>query len=317
MIPAIRISLTNKCNLRCEYCPPYGENLTCFKKQASLEKFLQILDICNEIGFKSYRITGGEPLLSNLFKPVAIKIKSFKPEDFRLNTNGTLLEKNIGQINKMKFTDIKISLDTLNKKKYDKITGTKNNFPAIIGGIKKASKMLKSRIGINMVVTKKNFEEIPNMIKFCQKNKINLKLLDLNYFESPGRKYWLENYQSLKGLVKNLQKRYKSRTVKTVGNFGIPMYEFKINRRILKVKSSDNGTTYSKICKNCKYFPQNGLKLKCQEGIYNLLLTADAKLAICKQRPDLGIDLSGMNKSEIKDSFRKILEYYNNSFFKK
>ena len=85
----------------------------------------------------------------------------------------------------------------------------------------------------------------------------------------------------------------KSRTIYTVGRYGIPMEEFKWDGTKIRIKDTKEASIYSQICKKCPYFA-------CQEGLYHLTLTVDGKLKMCRHRPDISVNLTRKNNAEIK-----------------
>ena len=88
------------------------------------------------------------------------------------------------------------------------------------------------------------------------------------------------------------------------------MYEFIYGDIKIRVKNSKQGSTYSQICKKCKYF-KNKL---CQEGLYNLVLTTDGMLRMCKHRLDISLDVSDKPRNEIKNDLEKMFENYKSTF---
>ncbi len=309
-IPALRIAITSECNMRCVYCPPFGENLYTVGKSLEANKLKEIIRMAYDLGIRSFRFTGGEPLLrfSELIDIFNV-FKNMRDVEKKFTTNGILLRKNLNIIKRLKLSQLKVSLDTLDSDKFRKITG-RDFLSEVLDGIKSAKK-LKIPITINMVISKNNNRDIFEMSNFCISNSLDLKLLDLNYFDMPGKNFWDKSYFSLDGVVDSLKKKYeKYEIISTCGGYGIPMFEFYVGRNKITVKNSKMGSTYSESCKKCKYFI-NGL---CQEGLYNLVLTADGKLRICKHREDLAIDISELDKLGIKKAFEKIFKYYEKSF---
>jgi hypothetical protein len=88
--------------------------------------------------------------------------------------------------------------------------------------------------------------------------------------------------------------------VYTTGNYGIPMSEFKYDGIYIRVKDTKKSSVYSPICNGCRYF-------LCQEGLYQLTLTSDGQLKMCRHRPDISINLSQKPYAEIKRHVRDFL----------
>jgi len=151
----LRISITDRCNLRCIYCVPHGfiPKLP-HKEILSYEEILHIVRISVGLGISKVRITGGEPLVRKGvygFLKRLTKIEGLL--DISLTTNGVFLKHNINKIKSAGIKRINISLDTLNRKRYRKITGY-DFFDQVWEGIELAHKMGFDPIKINVVPLK-------------------------------------------------------------------------------------------------------------------------------------------------------------------
>ncbi len=151
----LRISITDRCNLKCIYCVPYDfiPKLP-HKEILSYEEILHIVRISVRLGISKVRITGGEPLIRKGvydFLKQLTKIEGLL--DISLTTNGVLLKDNINKIKSAGIKRINISLDTLNRKKFKKITGY-DFFNQIWEGIELAQKIGFDPIKINVVPLK-------------------------------------------------------------------------------------------------------------------------------------------------------------------
>lgn len=151
----LRISITDRCNLRCIYCVPYDFiPKLAHKEILSYEEILRIVRISVRLGISKIRITGGEPLVRKgvyNFLEQLTKIQGLL--DISLTTNGVLLKDNINKIRSAGIKRINISLDTLNRKKFSQITGH-DFFNQIWEGIVLAQKMGFDPIKINVVPLK-------------------------------------------------------------------------------------------------------------------------------------------------------------------
>jgi GTP 3',8-cyclase len=151
----LRISITDRCNLRCIYCVPHGfiPKLP-HKEILSYEEILHIVRISVGLGISKVRITGGEPLVRKGvygFLKRLTKIEGLL--DISLTTNGVFLKHNINKIKSAGIKRINISLDTLNRKKYRKITGY-DFFDQVWEGIDLAHKMGFDPVKLNVVPLK-------------------------------------------------------------------------------------------------------------------------------------------------------------------
>jgi len=158
----LRISITDRCNLKCIYCVPYDfiPKLP-HKEILSYEEILHIVKISVRLGISKVRITGGEPLVRKGvydFLEQLTKIQGLL--DISLTTNGVLLKDNINKIKSAGIKRINISLDTLNRKKFRQIAGY-DFFNQIWEGIELAQKMGFDPIKINVVPLKGvNYDEL-------------------------------------------------------------------------------------------------------------------------------------------------------------
>ena len=170
VIDYIRISITDRCNLRCRYCVdgdfpfiPHTEVLT-------YEEIIRFVKICAAMGVKKVRLTGGEPLtrkgLPYLLKELA-GIEGIA--DISLTTNAVLLADKIDELKEAGLKRINISLDTLKKDRFAWITCI-DAFDRVIDSIKKASYSGLRPIKINTVIIKGfNDDEILDFVRIARK----------------------------------------------------------------------------------------------------------------------------------------------------
>lgn len=124
-IDYIRISVTDRCNLRCRYCMPNG--CISFIDKAEILSFEEILRLCKifaKMGIEIIKITGGEPLVRNSLSELISQIKKIDGiRQVTMTTNGILLEKYINQLINAGLDAVNISVDTLDKSTFKKLTG--------------------------------------------------------------------------------------------------------------------------------------------------------------------------------------------------
>lgn len=124
VIDYMRISVTDKCNLRCVYCmPEKGVQLFEHKDILSYEEILKVVGIAASLGVRKIRVTGGEPLVRKNILHLIASIKNIdRIEDISLTTNGILLEKYARGLAAAGLDRINVSLDTLRPERYRDIT---------------------------------------------------------------------------------------------------------------------------------------------------------------------------------------------------
>ena len=124
-IDYIRISVTDRCNLRCKYCMPHnGVVLTSHKEILRFEEIRRLCGIFAGLGIENVKITGGEPLAVRKLSELIKDIKSVSGiKTVTLTTNGTLLSSKLGELMAAGIDGINISLDTLDREKFIELTG--------------------------------------------------------------------------------------------------------------------------------------------------------------------------------------------------
>jgi GTP 3',8-cyclase len=173
----LRISVTDKCNLRCRYCMP--EEGVPLKKHQDLLSFEQIQAIVREavgLGFTKFRLTGGEPLVRRGIVNLTRMVAETKGVEFLgMTTNGSYLSKYAGPLKKAGLMGINISLDTLNPDKYKEITRG-GELGDVLDGIESAVEHKFDPIKMNVVVTPETPSgEIAELEKFCSHRGILLQ----------------------------------------------------------------------------------------------------------------------------------------------
>tara|TARA_Y100000590_G_scaffold424183_1_gene530779 strand:+ start:240 stop:1232 length:993 start_codon:yes stop_codon:yes gene_type:complete len=178
----LRVSVTDRCDLRCVYCMKEKMNFLPKKDILTLEEIERLCDNFIELGVDKIRLTGGEPLVRNniiqLIERLNFKKKSTKLKEIVLTTNGTLLEKYAFDLKKNGINRINVSLDTINQNKYKKITRF-GDLNKVLAGIEKA---LENNIKIKInCVALKNFNEgeFFSIIEWANKLKIDLSFIEV------------------------------------------------------------------------------------------------------------------------------------------
>ncbi|WP_350343582.1 GTP 3',8-cyclase MoaA [Proteinivorax tanatarense] len=180
-IDYIRVSLLDRCNLRCSYCmPSSGVELMEHNKMITYEELIIILRASAKLGIKSVRLTGGEPLIKKGFLPF-VKTVSKIPgiEDIALTTNGTLLSEMAKDLKDSGINRLNISLDTLQKEKFKKITGF-DKLSETLAGIDKAIDLGFEPIKLNVVLLKNyNLEEIGDFVKLTIDKPLHVRFIEM------------------------------------------------------------------------------------------------------------------------------------------
>ncbi len=175
----LRLSVTDRCNLRCRYCMPQ-KNFTFLPRQdiLSYEEMLQIITVAVQLKISKLRLTGGEPLVRRDFIGFLGRIRRLQPEmDIRLTTNGTLLEKSVPARRGLGITCVNVSLDTLKAEKFAQITG-RDLFHRVWRGLELAVDQ-GLRLKINAVAMKGfNQEDLPGFMDLARKWPVDVRFIE-------------------------------------------------------------------------------------------------------------------------------------------
>ena len=182
--PYIRMSITDVCNFKCGYCLPNGYQIdkSDNRKFLHLDEIKRLAKCFTELGVCKIRITGGEPTVrKDFFEIVNILKNESGIKKVVMTTNGYHLDKKTKQIIESGLNGINISIDSLNRETFKKITGH-DRLPEILSGIKNLQDLGFKNIKINAVLLKgindseKDFKTWANFIKI---NKIDFRYIEL------------------------------------------------------------------------------------------------------------------------------------------
>ncbi|MDZ4147171.1 MAG: GTP 3',8-cyclase MoaA [Flavobacteriaceae bacterium] len=120
----LRLAVTDRCNLRCNYCmPESGINFAENNKLLSIEELITVSENLVELGIDKIRITGGEPFVRKDLMVLMRKLAQMKGlKDISVTTNATLIENHIDELKALGITNVNLSLDAINKETFEKIT---------------------------------------------------------------------------------------------------------------------------------------------------------------------------------------------------
>lgn len=180
-ISYLRISLTDKCNLRCRYCmPEEGVCKLAHEDILPLEDVLEIVQTAASLGIKKIRLTGGEPLVRKNIVWLCEEIKKIDGiNELAMTTNGTLLAPIAEDLAKAGLDKINISLDSLDAIRYSQITRG-GSFADAMGGISAALNCEIKKVKINTVLLGGfNDDEIPAFVELTKDYPIDVRFIEL------------------------------------------------------------------------------------------------------------------------------------------
>ncbi|KRT83553.1 hypothetical protein AMK59_3240 [Oryctes borbonicus] len=151
----LRISLTERCNLRCQYCmPAEGVHLTLKQHLLTTEEVIRLARLFVKEGVTKIRLTGGEPTVRRDLVDIVASLKQINGlETVAMTTNGLVLTRQLVALQRAGLDVLNISLDTLKSDKYEKITRRKG-FDKVTMGIDLALQLGYNPVKINCVVMK-------------------------------------------------------------------------------------------------------------------------------------------------------------------
>jgi cyclic pyranopterin phosphate synthase len=266
-VESIRISVTQRCNLNCFYCHLEGEVP---RKNAEMtpREIQRIAEVAASFSIKKFKLTGGEPLVRSDILEIIRGIKAVNGvEEVSMTTNGVLLLQYAEQLKDAGLARVNVSLDTLHREAFKRITGV-DALRAVIAGVRAATEAGLHPVKVNMVLLKGvNEDEVPEMIEFAAENGLILQIIE---FESPLEGELYDKYHAdLETIEESLRSKARKVTV----------------RRMHHRK---------------KYFLSNGGEVEIVRPMHNtefcqycnrMRVTSDGKLKPCLFRNDNLVDI--------------------------
>lgn len=178
----LRISITDRCNLRCKYCMPEQgiENKVTHKEILSFDEIYRIAKVFTQLGVNKIRLTGGEPLARKGVVELVRKISSLEGlEDLAMTTNGILLAEMAKELKDAGLNRVNISLDTLVDDKYEEITRV-GNLSSFFKGLEEAKRVGLTPIKMNVVLIGGfNDDEILDFVNMTRYEEIDIRFIEL------------------------------------------------------------------------------------------------------------------------------------------
>lgn len=177
----LRLSLTDRCNLRCIYCmPEEGIQFVSHHEILTYEEILDIVNLCIQKGIRKVRLTGGEPLVRKGVIGFIQRLCSLDGlEEITLTTNGVLLKEYAASLRECGICRINVSMDTLKPERFRQIT-RRNFFRQVWEGIETAESVGLNPIKINMVAIKgMNADEITDFARLTYRKPYHVRFIEL------------------------------------------------------------------------------------------------------------------------------------------
>jgi cyclic pyranopterin phosphate synthase len=192
----VRLAVTDRCNLRCQYCmPAQGIDIVPRQELLTFKEMYRLIRVLTELGVNKVRLTGGEPFVRKDFVGF-LEMLSYNDllEAINITTNGALISQHIDRIEKLgKVKDINLSIDSLNREKFAKIT-RRDAFPEVyktLELLEKSSLNLK----LNVVVQSGfNTDEIVDFVRFTKDKNLAVRFIEEMPFNGKGQREMEENW---------------------------------------------------------------------------------------------------------------------------
>ncbi len=203
----VRLAVTDRCNLRCQYCmPAHGIEIVPRKELLTYKEMYRVIRVLTELGVNKIRLTGGEPFVRKDFVGF-LEMLSFNDllDDINITTNGALIYKHIETLETLKkVKNINLSIDSLQADKFNEIT-RRNVFDEVyktMEALEKSSMNLK----LNVVVQSgMNTNEITDFVRLTKDKDIAVRFIEEMPFNGKGQREMQEtwNYNKILNEIKS------------------------------------------------------------------------------------------------------------------
>lgn len=287
VINYLRISVTDRCNLRCCYCMPEGVQDVGMKNILTFEEIWEIVRTGVSLGITHIRITGGEPLVRKDCVDLIRGIREISGvETITMTTNGVLLGNYGKQLKEVGVDGVNISLDTLNPEEFYKITG-KRELQEVLAGIR-AAKTAGLPVKLN-AVNRKELDPIP-LVRYAQEENLPLRFIEMMPV-GYGKKYVGRSNEELRETLEAVCGKAECMTnreeLSRMGSGPAVYYQFSD----LEVPVGFISAIHGKFCDTCN----------------RVRLTAEGYLKLCLCY-DEGEDLRRVLREGEKENLRTIME---------
>lgn len=229
----LRIAITDRCNLRCQYCMPANGNLFVERKQLlTFKEMYRITRVLSELGINKVRLTGGEPFVRHDFMNF-LEMLSYNEnlDEINITTNGVLLPKYFSELEKMeKIKSINLSLDTLNPQRFKEIT-RQDSFTKVMESLEMLKSSATLKLKLNFVVQSDiNTDELIDFVELSKNDNIAVRFIEEMPFNGVGQKDFKKIWD-FETILNHIQQHYKeinpliSAKSSTSVNFKIPNYK--------------------------------------------------------------------------------------------
>ena len=204
----LRLSVVDKCNLRCFYCLPEGfRDFEVPDNWLRFDEIERVVAAFAGLGVNRIRLTGGEPLVRRDLPQLASRLAALPGvDDLSLSTNATLLQRHAGALREAGISRINVSLDSLRPERFKQITG--GSLAPVLEGLQAAKSAGFAPIKINMLALRDiNDDEFEDMVAFCLEHDFTLRFIETMPVGSTGRNAG-DHYLDLQTVRQRLEQRF-------------------------------------------------------------------------------------------------------------
>ncbi len=229
-ISYLRLAVTDRCNLRCQYCmPAKGVDIVDRKELLSYKEMYRITRVLSELGVNKVRLTGGEPFVRKDFVSF-LESLSFndKLDEINITTNGALISNHIEKLEALNVNSINLSIDSLHKEKFAKIT-RRDVFNEVFETFQKL-KNSKLNLKLNVVIQAGfNTDEIIDFVELSKENDIAVRFIEEMPFNGKGQRT-MEELWDFNKIITHIKNHFSdidiltSKKSSTSINYKIPNY---------------------------------------------------------------------------------------------
>jgi len=208
-ITYLRLAVTDRCNLRCQYCmPAHGIDIVDRKELLTFKEMYRITRVLSELGVNKVRLTGGEPFVRKDFVKF-LEMMSFNDllDEINITTNGALISKHIEKLEELNIKSVNLSIDSLSKENFAKIT-RRDVFEDVyktLEALEKSALNLKLNAVIQSGV---NTHEIKDFIELTKEKNLAVRFIEEMPFNGTGQRETKEVWNYTK-ILDHIQKVYK------------------------------------------------------------------------------------------------------------
>ncbi|OSY87105.1 molybdenum cofactor biosynthesis protein MoaA [Tenacibaculum holothuriorum] len=313
----VRLAVTDRCNLRCQYCmPAHGIDIVPRKELLTYKEMYRIIRVLTELGVNKIRLTGGEPFVRKDFIGF-LEMLSFNDllDDINITTNGALIVNHIETLEQLpKVKNINLSIDSLQREKFAIIT-RRDVFPGVYDTFLKLEQS-KLNLKLNVVVQSGfNTDELVDFVALTKDKNVSVRFIEEMPFNGKGQRNTEEKWSFTK-ILQTIAQEFdfkeipseKSSTSKNYkvanhkGSFGIiPAFTRTICNDCNRIRITPTGTF-----KNCLF----------DDGVFNLrdfirdgASNDDLKelfLKLIKEKPENGFIAEANRKGNVSESMSTI-----------